>query len=197
VRFRVGASGESAIRIEIPEAAECRVRTVDSRTGKTAPIHDLWWNPARAEGLTGGSLQSVEASPEPGTFSFRAPVGRIELAPVDDEWEESRDFEIRSGSNEITFPVSRRCAIRVILKEGSAIVEGGEDFEFAVTCIEGDGETQGGGSDGKSRWVYLSGPGRYELKFHGLKGFDEIPPKVVTVGEGETTEVIVELRRRE
>ena len=69
--------------------------------------------------------------------------------------------------------------------------------EKDIRAVEHEGRVIDGGLQ-RDMVVEVSAPGAYEIRFDRLDAdrYHPVPPRVVDVRAGETTEVIVELRRK-
>jgi hypothetical protein len=92
------------------------------------------------------------------------------------------------------------CAMRFEFREdGTPLPTGPRGLQTTrdIRAVDHEGRVTGGGLQRDMR-VEVSAPGLYEIRFEGIDPdrYHPLPPRRVDVRAGETTEVIVELRRK-
>jgi hypothetical protein len=146
-------------------------------------------------------LSSVYA--RDGVFRFHAPLGRLfALLDVTDpvanvSLPQAATYELAPGVNALTFEARRRAWLRIVMKDGGAVVPYLVD-ECRVEAERSDG-TGGvigwcneGGRD--VRWI-LTGPGRYSVRVGELPGFAASDPIEVEVRPDVLTDLTIPLKR--
>jgi hypothetical protein len=190
----VGPEGETNARIEIGEPADITVRVVDADTGADAGIEALLWHCANPEGVDGSTLNSVDRDPA-GGFHFKAPSGELNVGVRSDEYLLPLEIvKAVPGHNAITLRAQRACGVRLLLKEGGAIVP----WDYSRHRVhlrqeDGSGEEMGSSSDGKEYRAFVSEPGTYSVSFDPIDGYEPVPPQDVEVKPRQFTDVMITL----
>ena len=110
------------------------------------------------------------------------------------------DLELVPGLQSVRFELAPVYAMRFEFREdGTALPTGPQGLQTTrdIRAVDHEGRVTDGGLQRDMR-VDVSAPGVYEISFDGLDAgrYYPIPPRRVEVRAGETTEVIVELRRK-
>ena len=98
------------------------------------------------------------------------------------------------------------CSIRFELRDGGAPLPPEDEIwgelrragSQAIRAVDHEGRLTGVDGYAKERIVEVSAPGVYEVHFEGVGAdrFHPLPPRLIDVRAGETTDVILELRRK-
>ena len=80
MRVELTASGEQNFIFEVPPPVEVQVQLVDSATGATAPLRDLFWFPSSPTGIQHGASESSEREPGEESFRLVVPQGLLKLS---------------------------------------------------------------------------------------------------------------------
>jgi hypothetical protein len=199
------AGGREDVELVIPELAEVLVETVDARTGERIPIDRIGYRGReRLPGLLSHDWVMAYFEGEPGRFRFWTAPGAGSVATFESSiglefgWRR-QELELVPGLQSVRFEFAPVCAIRLEFRDGEAALpyEDGiyyEVFKGIVRAVDHEGRT----TPLYKGYVRVSAPGVYEVSFEGVSDerFHPIPPRSVDVRAGETTEVIVELRRK-
>jgi len=200
------AGGAEGLELVLPELAEVLVETVDGRTGETVPRDELWYRhlePAL------GQLQSDLAradTEEPGRFQFWCAPGAVRIWPKWPNGAEREfggngmDLQLVPGFQPVKFEFEPIYAMRLEFRvDGSALPTGPQGLQTTrdIRAVEHEGRVTDGGLQ-RDMVVEVSAPGLYEIHFDALDAelYHPIPPRLVGVRAGETTQVIVELHRK-
>ncbi|MEE8218779.1 MAG: hypothetical protein V3S03_07405, partial [Vicinamibacteria bacterium] len=200
------AGGAEDLELVLPELAEVLVETVDGRTGERVPRSDLYY---RYREPVPGQLQRDLAradTEEPGRFRFWAAPGAVRVWPKFPNGAEREfggngmDLELVPGLQSAKFEFAPVYALRFEFREdGTALPTGPQGVHTTrdIRAVDHEGRVTDGGLQ-RDMVVEVSAPGLYEISFEGISAdrYHPIPPRRVTVRAGETTEVIVELRRK-
>ncbi len=198
--------GAEDLELVLPELAEVLVETVDGRTGERVPRSDLYY---RYREPVPGQLQRELAradTEEPGRFRFWAAPGAVRVWPKFPNGAEREfggngmDLELVPGLQSLKFELAPVYAMRFEFREdGTALPTGPQGLHTTrdIRAVDHEGRVTDGGLQ-RDMVVEVSAPGVYEISFEGVTGdrYHPIPPRLVDVRAGETTEVIVELRRK-
>ncbi len=118
---------------------------------------------------------------------------------LDYDWRR-QDLELVPGFQSVRFEFAPACAFRYEFRDGASALpyEDGVYYEVLTKGIVRAVEHEGRASPLNKGNVTVSAPGVYELNFEGVSDdrFHPIPTRRVDVREGETTVVIVQLRRK-
>ncbi|MGE3172501.1 MAG: hypothetical protein AB7O97_07720 [Planctomycetota bacterium] len=192
----------------VPELAEVLVETVDTRTGARLPLEVIRYGyreelPGRVRHDHSGARTTVRFDGEPGRFRFWTPPGQayvrtFAIPRALGLGSRSQDLELVPGLQSVRFELAPACTLRFEFHIGGAALPHDDDI-FAslgrgIRAIGHDGRVQA-----MTHWLFeASEPGVYEITFEGVGAdrFAPIPHRRVDVRAGETTDVIVELRRK-
>jgi len=197
------ARGREDVQLKLPELAEVLVETVDGQTGKRVPLDEFHY---RREKPLPGQKQNDRAradTEEPGRFRFWTAPGAISMWARGQGKLGLRDLKLVPGRQSVRFELWPPCRIHFEFRvDGAAprLSDGIWDWVHYGTlkCVRAvDHKGHSRGRVGK-QLTEVSAPGFYEISFEGLTKdlFHPIPPRLVDVHAGETTEVIVELQRK-
>ena len=111
------------------------------------------------------------------------------------------DLELVPGPQSVRLELGPRYAIRFEFRENEEAPPPGDEFYYgAIPSVRA---VEHGGQVTRNWWwnnreIEVSAPGVCEVSFEGVgeDRFHPIPPRLVDVRPGETTEVIVELHRK-
>ena len=200
--------GREDLELVIPEFAEVLVETVDARTGERVPLDSITFG---LRDLLPGQIQThqqtgVRFEGEPGRFRFWTTPGAAfvqthEMPSGHDYGWRRKDLELVPGPQSVRLELGPRHAIRFEYRENGEAAPRGDDIYWGsiprVRAVDHGGHVTNEGFSG-NRIMEVSAPGVYEVSFEDVTAhsFQSIPPRRVTVREGETAEVIVELRWR-
>ncbi len=199
------AGGREDVELVIPELAEVRVEIVDVRTGERIPIDEIRYrSQERLPGQLKNDWLRVAFEGEPGRFHFWTAPGAGSVATfessigLDYDWRR-QDLELVPGFQSVRFEFAPVCAFRYEFRDGEAALpyEDGIYYEVLKGIVRAV-DHEGRASPLNKGYVTVSAPGVYELNFEGVSDdrFHPIPTRRVDVREGETTVVIVQLRRK-
>jgi len=200
------AGGAEDLELVLPELAEVLVETVDGRTGERVPRSDLYYrNQEPAPGQLQRDLARADTE-DPGRFRFWAAPGAVRVWPKFPNGAEREfggngmDLELVPGLQSVKFEFAPVYALRFEFREdGTALPTGPQGMHTTrdIRAVDHEGRVTDGGLQ-RDMVVEVSAPGIYEINFEGVTGdrYHPILPRLVDVREGETTEVIVELRRK-
>ena len=198
--------GLEDVELVIPELAEVVVETVDARTGERIPAKDLKYGSRNVlPGQVNDRFGWADLE-QPGRFRFWTAPGAAYVQTnriVGDYGWRREDLELVPGLQSVRLEVGPAYLIRFEFRVDGAALRGPEGLREwvrygasqAVRAVGHEGRALGAVAE---QVVEVTAPGVYEVSFEGVGGdrFHPIPPRLVDVREGETAEVIVELRRR-
>ena len=210
----VPSGGREDVALIVPELAEVLVETVDERTGERIPLEQLRYG--YREELEGqmyflwstGARPTLDFEGEPGRFRFWMAPGSAYVRtwgiPADLGYaSRHKDMELVPGLQSARIELAAPCRIRFDIRiDGTAPELSDGIWEWvhygtleSIYAVDHAGRSRG--RVGKQT-TEVSAPGLYEISFDGLTKdrFHPIPPRLVDVRAGETTEVIVELGRK-
>jgi hypothetical protein len=219
------AGGREDVALVVPKLAEVFVETVDARTGQRVPVERIAYRtleviPDQVTNRGSPSWSVSEFEDEAGRFRFWATPGAMHVTtsgvPV---WptpgtmnvtasgipsglmysDRAQDFELVHGLQSVRLELAPPCTIRFEFRvDGAPLPYEDGIFGGLSRCIRAVGHDGRVGGMYPYSLVWASAPGPYEISFEGIgtDRFLPIPPRRVEVREGETTEVIVELRRK-
>ena len=103
---------------------------------------------------------------------------------------------VRPGRNEFVIETRALCGLRILLRDGEVLVPLEDPLTIRIKNTDGDAAWESTSSDGAARAFYLAQPGRYDVVFGTLEGYQQIHDRAVTLLRAKTTELRVGLRRR-
>ncbi|MHC4859426.1 MAG: carboxypeptidase-like regulatory domain-containing protein, partial [Planctomycetota bacterium] len=179
------------LKLVLPEPAELLVEVVDDATSDHVPSAEVTWHLV-LPGLTSYSLDHVPWSVELSRFRAMIPQGEIRLNISADGYLE-RQVELRvarSGRIEETVRLTTAGTIRV------RFTLGGKPFPADDLWVTVAGRIAKRCRDVGVDFPSLP-PGKYRLSVKDVAGMKPVPVREVEVRRGETTEVTIELERKE
>lgn len=202
------AGGREDAEFVLPELAEVLVETVDARTGKRIPLEVLRYGfaedlPGRVHHDWSGGRTTTSFDGEPGRFRFWTAPGAayVRTYGIPSELDigmRRQDLELVPGLQSVQFELGPACTLRFEFQvDGAALPHDDGIFTGLSKGISAIGHE--GRVAPVTYWILeASAPGLYEISFDGIGSdrFLPIQPRRVDVQAGETTEVIVELRRK-
>jgi hypothetical protein len=200
--------GREDVELVVPELAEVFVETVDARTGERIPLEVIRYG--SREDLPGrvhhdwSSIRNMAAfEDEPGRFRFWTVPGAAYVATYNLPSElnlgiRRLDLELVPGLQSLRFELAPACTLHFEFRvNGAALPRDDGIFTGLSRGIRAIGHEGRVGT--VTYWLLqASAPGLYEISFEGIGAdrFLPIQPRRVEVRAGETTEVIVDLRRK-
>ena len=201
------ASGRDDVELVVPELAEGIVETIDALTGERVPLEAFYYR--RKEPIP-QQVQNDWArahTEEPGRFRFWTAPGAVAVWPRFQEklgygrtW---LDLDLVPGPQSVHFKLNPVHAIRIEFLDGGTEIDRFDEIWGEMQRKENFRAVDHEGkltdlSLMKEQLVQVNMPGSYEISFEGVGAdrFLPIPPRRVEVLPGETTEVVVELRRK-
>jgi hypothetical protein len=199
-KFRVDVEDEAPQEILLAVGAPCDVvlTPIDAQTRARVPAQTLYFASGAASGFP-----VATASPRDGVYRFHAPLGRLSvylsvLEPVTGyAIPQFAAFELAPGTNALTFEARSYSWLRVLLKDGDAVVPClADECHVEAERADGGGGVIGGGNFGGRdvRWI-VSSPGRYSVRVVGQPGFADSEPVEVDVVAGSIVDVTIPLKR--
>ena len=203
------AGGRDDVELVIPELAEVLVETVDARTGERVPVEKIAYRTLEVlpdQVTHGGSHAWADSKFEadPGRFRFWAPPGviHVKTASIPDGLDYggfAQDLELVPGLQSVRLELTPACTIRFEFRvDGAPLPYEDGIFVGLSRCFRAVGHDGRVGGMYPYSLLQASAPGLYEIDFEGVGSdrFLPIPSRRIEVREGETTEVIVKLRRQ-
>ena len=191
----VPPAGLDDIRLEVPPPVDVTVRVRDEAG---APVSDMrvLWMPDRSELASGGTLNSAGQT-EPGTFSFTAPEGAVEVWCMSDTWSFRRQtVELEPIAHEVELVATPASGVVLSVREGETRLRVA-DFSPVVQLV--DGEERGYLSDedftGLTQRLVVPGPGLYWIGFTAPEGYADVEPVTLSIAPAEFVEVTIDVRR--
>lgn len=208
----VPAGGRGDVALALPELAEVLIETVDSRTGERIPLEKLRYIykedlPGRVHNIWSDQIWTGFEG-EPGLFRLWMAPGAADVTtweiPSELGYASSyRSLELIPGLQSVRLELAPPCRIHFEFRvDGAAPRLSDEIWEWVhygtlkcVRAVDHNGRARGRVGE---QLTEVTAPGLYEISFEGLTKdrFLPIPSQRVDVREGETAEVIVELRRK-
>lgn len=201
--------GRDDVELVIPELAEVFVETVHARTGQAIPFEAIVYRTLEVlpgQVTHGGSVPwfPVEFEDEPGRFRFWAAPGTMAVKTWGatsgmDYGHHSEEIELVPGLQSMRLELAPACMLRFEFRvDGAALPHEDGVFVGLSRCVRAVGHDGRVGGLYPYSLVEASAPGLYEINFEGVGAdrFLPIPPRRIEVSAGETTDVIVELRRK-
>ena len=197
VLLDVPAGGLTDAEIRVPGPGDVVVHLRDLVTGEPVSLPFLFWSSVHPE-IPGGGSASVRSTDRVSPFRFRAPLGRIRVSTsIQAGYQQaSQTFEVDAGANELTLHLERSQGIRVVLRDGDAVVRSRLLTPYRAEQIDGIGESVSWGAADGGIIVGVSKPGRYRVTVPDVDGFEPVPVQEVEVPAGETVELVIELKRK-
>ena len=186
---------EHVLRIEVPQPATVTVEIVDGVSGDPVKVEGIAWHTPFAP-ASGGALESVHGAPAD-SFTFQVPVGLRVFVELSDAGFDAEDVElhIQSGRNRLKLEVRRVIRFRLIVRDGSATVPLGHEFEVTVEHIGGDGKVAARWSDDTTSTFHVTAAGRYRLKFGPIEGYESLADKIIELAGNGVQDVIIAVTR--
>ncbi len=198
------AAGREDLELVLPELAEVLVETVDGGTGVRVPRDELWYRNLEPHPDQVQNDLARADTEEPGRFRFWAAPGLVRVWP---KWPNGAErelggngmeFELVSGFQSVRFEFAPVYAMRFEFREdGTALPTGPQGLHTTedIRAVDHEGRVTDGGLQ-RDMLVEVSAPGLYEISFERIDAdrYHPLPPRLVDVRAGETTEVIVDLR---
>lgn len=195
----VPPEGREDVLVEIPPPATVDLTIRDAGTGELADIARILWNPRRPEGVTGGSLESVDRDPDTGRFLFRAPRGEVVVRIHEPAYAFFMEtLVVGPGRSVHELELSRACGITLVLHDGETTVPW--DHAWGMPHLARAGEEANGlrgmrpGADDLG--ITVAEPGAWQLTLPEIPGFEAVAERTVEVPAAGYAEVVVELVRR-
>lgn len=203
------AAGRDDIELVIPELAEVLVETVDGRSGARLPFEEIRYG-HRQE--LAGQVHFPWSTAERVTTGYEGEPGRFHYWTVPgpaylqtwripdgvDVGMGRQDLELVPGLQSVRFELAPPSGLSFEFRvDGAALPTEDAIFNGLSRGIRAVGHE--GRAMPIKYWYYeATRPGLYEISFEGVGAdrFEPIPPRVVELRAGETTEVVVELQRR-
>lgn len=199
--------GRDDVELVIPELAEVLVETVDARTGERIPLEEIAYKTLEVlpgQVTLGGSrpFVSVDFEGEPGRFRFWTAPGAMAVRTrgSQDYGPFTEELELVAGLQSMHLELAPSCTIRFEFRVDGAALPFEDRIHHGLSrCIRAVGHDGRVGDLYPYSLVLASAPGFYDISFEGVGAdrFHPIPPRRVELRAGQTTEVIVELLRRQ
>jgi len=185
------------VRVEVPEPATLIVEVVDQVSGDPVTVKGISWHTS-FEPATGGAWETVSDAAA-SSFTVQVPAGqRVSVDLSDQRFKAQRgSLDVRPGRNILKLKVQRIFRFRLIVKDGTATVPLGHEFEVTVEHMGGDGKVAARWSDDTTSTFHVTAAGRYRLKFGSIEGFETPPDKEIEISGGEVIDVEVAAKRKE
>jgi hypothetical protein len=201
VRFHVDVSDATPQEIRLAVGPPCDVVLTPIDAATRAPVASSFLKFASGEARAGDAIASAKA--RDGVYRFHAPLGRlfVQLEVPDPvvgfPVPLFAAFELAPGVNALTFETHPRAWLRIVLKDGDAVVPClSEECHLEAKRSDGAGGVIGcsfhGGRD--VRWI-LSSPGRYSVRVVDPPGFLDSDPVDVELPPGVLTDLTIPLKR--
>ena len=193
----VEESGIDPVIMDVPPPADVTVQVVEEESQLNVPLLSVsWWVPGSQ--LSGCQLIWERRDSDDERFSFRAPLGSIEVANLfSNDWRVDRtNFVLHPGNNNLVVQASSACGIRLTLFDGEVTIPQG-DLPQNITVRGSDPSLRmvSWGMEGSTRVLRLSGPGSYNVTVPRISGFELVPQYQVNVGLGEFAVLDIDLVR--
>ena len=194
----VGPEGEHGIELQLPVPTEVIVRILDEGTGE--PIHPAFvmCNSEAPSDVTVVAGARGRRDRVTGAYVFLLPPGPTDFKVRADTYlPQARKVVVGPSPEEVTFHLRRRQGIKIVLKDGGAVVPLPLSTKIEIKAIDHSRGAAGGAAhDGMTVTRYVPSFGRYEVKIAAVEGYDGIPPQLVQVEPGQVAELVVQVYRR-
>ena len=190
--------GSNAVRIEIPQPASVTLTIQDATHGGPAALRSVHWAAIVRPSTHSTSLNSVEASGDPGVFRFRAPVGEISVGAFGGDYCTLREIAtLHPGDNQLIYRLDRNCPLTIRLFDGETPVPFPDGYYPMPKHQGGEGELLFTSSGSQGFRTALSEPGSYTFELPPVPGFEAIPPQIIHVVRDDETTWRVPLQRKQ
>jgi len=192
--------GELRVEINVPRMVTVSIDISDAATGEALVPEHIMWSDARIEGLSRGFSSPVQPLATKGTYRFEAPAGAVRLSCDTKGYAAyEQDLELRDEPVALHIKLQRGSGVHIEVFEGDARLRVGFEFFDGMRCtVPGQGRSFGlpGGRDTEFEWTRMLDPGRYDIKFPALEGYEPIDTITVDVSAGQMVEVPVHVKRK-
>jgi hypothetical protein len=194
----VPAQGRTDVEIAVPDPVEVAVELRERGSERPVPDARLGWMPPRSWCDVGGMLFDSEAR-SPGSVSFRAPAGPVELWCFAERHRFVREtIEARAPRTEHVLRLDPACGFVLRLRHGTTLLSWPFSFGYEIEAgqVDGAGRAKLGDQDAneiEARFV-ATAPGRYRLELPRIPGYTPIPPQEILVPPEGFVRLDVELR---
>ncbi|HTF89960.1 MAG TPA: RNA polymerase sigma factor [Planctomycetota bacterium] len=192
--------GKLRVEIVVPPLVTVSIDVSDAATGDALKPERIMWSDARIEGLSMGFGVHVLPLDKKGAYWFSAPAG---VASVSCDLTGYTPFyeqvSLTGAEHSLHIKLERAAGVHVEVFEGEARLRAGFDFFFAMRItLVGQRRPLGRPSqDTEFECSRLLDPGRYEIKFPILDGYEPIEPLTVDVAAGQILDVRVNVKHKQ
>jgi len=181
------------LRIEVPAPGIAAVRVIDENGVELDEVQRLHWRPKWPQGVTGGSLESVERDPATGRFEIRAPLGAILVDATGIEFQGHEEFEVRYGRREVDLALTRRPRFVLIVRAEGVDLPWDDAWDgMEIRGADDESHVNGWSTDSRGRCFAVTRPGVYRFTPPRVDGYLPAGEQVVVV-PADTTEPLVQV----
>jgi hypothetical protein len=193
---RLGASGTSDVRIEVPPPVEVTLTIVDGSSRRPRNGVSLLWNPEWPAGVTSGSPESVHAEPDANQIRFVVPAGRIVVMGSGDDYELYDTLRVSGDQREFEVETKPVYGVKVALYEGNARVPTGfsSGWEIQLTAAQKPGTRPRMGYRGDDILIVYE-PGTYVLSVKAPSGYRPVADRQVKLTAGAFPTIDIKVAR--
>ena len=182
-----GPAGTRDALVVVPPPCAVRLHCVDARDRSVLRTVGVAWS-----GFLMGKGGWVEFDEDLGCWSFRAPLGSMQLFAQDDEHEEVvQRVELRPGTNEITLRLNRYLHLAVLLRDGAETVAWRPSRCARLETLDGVEAGEGELVQGELE-LRVSQPSSYVLVVPDQPGYEPVPPRTLRIERDGAIDVALE-----
>jgi hypothetical protein len=199
--FRIEAElpplGRDDLDLVLPPPVELSIHVLDGASGSPVSTAQVNWQSLVGGEIDGAALLRAGWDASAQAFRIVAPLGRIELDVWSLEHRPYREtFDLAPGTRELTLRLERGCGLILRLADGETPVPFPKGWDGSPAEIGGAGETTAMQFGELERRFMVSKPGTYSLELPEIAGYEPVPPLTLEIAEGQYTEHVVALVRK-
>jgi hypothetical protein len=191
--------GELRVEIKLPKVFAVSVHVIDADTREPLAPDRIMWSDAAVEGLRQGFNVPVFSLGTKGAYRFEAPSGVVRfMCDLKGYVPYSQEIDLHADVPELQAELHRSAGVHIQVLEGEARLRVGFEF-FDGVRVTRPGERRrlgipAGGTE--FELTRLLDPGKYEIQFPALDGYQPIDPVTVDVAAGQLVDVDVHVVRK-
>ncbi len=191
---QLGPDGLTDVALEVPPACRVQLTVTDSVSGEMVDCTVIWM---RLGNQRRGGLRAMRGKPGAEIVEFLSPVGEFELITSNPEYGQVREMvTARPGLNSFSYQVDRACRVRLSLRDGEVSVPWNDELVLELSHAGSGQGPQTWKQDAAACTYTLAEPGRYLVASFELEGFEVVEGLEFDATTGETTEHVIELKRK-
>ncbi|HRV80047.1 MAG TPA: hypothetical protein P5218_01360 [Planctomycetota bacterium] len=196
----VNGDGQLHLDFELPAPRTVKITTLDDRTQEPIFPESLTWSAVEPEAIR---KKIQDTAPflserrrlvrEKGTndYVIYGPDTKLRVRLDDPRFDPAEWIVDESGDASLTWSVHRATALRITLVHGDEAIRWTGDAR--ILSENSDAKVSSARDLGRATQFNVSAAGRYTIRFPRMRGFEDIPPQTVEVGDGEIVELEVPL----